>query len=133
MVFAESMPPDTGAPPTSAAAAGVPFAPSPWHIAHFAAKIGAPCAAVPLPAGRPVPSGRMLMSQGAISASEMRAPSPGDCASAAPEISASAAAMSLGVDMFDLPFAVHRPAREAVVVLVGKAEHVGRLPGLPAL
>src|SRR5262252_9322889 len=79
MVLVVSMPLVSGGPPTSAAAAGVPFAPSPWHIAHFAAKIGAPCAAVPLPGGRPVPSGRMLMSHAAMSASEIFAPRPGDC------------------------------------------------------
>src|SRR5262245_26723805 len=128
------MPFVSGGPPTSAAAAGVPFAPSPWHIAHFAAKTFAPCAAVPLPGGSPVPSGRMLMSQGAMSASVIFAPSPGGCANAALEARANAStARDLGVDMFHLPFAVHRPAREAVVVLVGEAERIRRLLGLSAL
>src|SRR5215471_21714425 len=104
MVLVVSMPLVSGGPPTSADAAGVPFAPSPWHIAHFAAKIGAPCAAVPLPAGSPVPSGRMLMSHAAISASEIFAPSPGDCADAAPQASVSvSSARGLSVDMFHLP------------------------------
>src|SRR5262252_1174900 len=134
MVLVVSMPLVSGGPPTSAAAAGVPFAPSPWHIAHFAAKIGAPFAAVPLPGGRPVPSGRMLMSQAAMSASEIFAPSPGDCAIAAPDPRTSArTASDLGVNMFHLPLAVDRPAREAVVVLVGEGERVRRLPGLAAL
>src|SRR5215467_6030715 len=134
MVLVVSIPPDRGGAPTSAVARGVPFAPSPWHIAHFAAKMGAPCAAVPLPGGRPVPSGRMLMSHAAISASEIFAPRPGDCADAAPQASVRvSSARGLSVDMFHLPLAVDRPAREAVVVLVGEREHVRRLLGLAAL
>src|SRR5262252_9355724 len=134
MVLVVSIPPDRGGAPTSADARGVPFAPSPWHIAHFAAKRGAPCAAVPLPVGRPVPSGRMLMSHAAISASEIFAPRPGDCADAAPQASASArTARGLCVDMFHLPLAVDRPAREAVVVLVGEGERIRRFLGLAAL
>src|SRR4029077_887624 len=133
MVLVVSMPPVRGGAPTSAAAAGVPFAPSPWHIAHFAAKIGAPCAAVPLPGGNPVPSGRMLMSQGAMSASEIFAPRPGGCAKAAPEHKRRAAVrMRSSVDMLHLPLGVHGPAREAVVVLVGKGERIRRLLGFPA-
>src|SRR5262249_3498629 len=134
MVLVVSMPFVSGGPPISAAAAGVPCAPSPWHIAHFAAKIGAPWAAVPLPAGRPVPSGRMLISQAAMSASEIFAPSPGGCAVAVPQARASArTARGLGVDMFHLPLAVDRPAREAVVVLVGERERARRLLRLAAL
>src|SRR5262252_2549356 len=133
MVLVVSIPPDRGGAPTSADARGVPFAPSPWHIAHFAAKRGAPCAAVPLPAGRPVPSGRMLMSHAAMSASEIFAPRPGDCAKAAPEQRRRAATRRSGVDMFHLPLAVHRPAREAVVVLVGESERIRRFLGLAAL
>src|SRR5215831_20428291 len=125
MVLVVSIPLVSGGPPTSADAAGDPFAPSPWHIAHFAAKMGAPCAAVPLPAGSPVPSGRMLMSQGAMSASEIFAPRPGDWAKAAAEPRRRAAAIRRScVDMFHLPLTVDRPAREAVVVLVGKRERV---------
>src|SRR5262252_8563824 len=134
MVLAVSIPLVSGAPPTSAPAAGVPFPPSPWHIAHFAAKRGAPWAAVPLPAGSPVPSGRMLMSQTAMSASEIFAPSPGDCADAAPQASASArTARGLCVDMLHLPLAVDRPARDAVVVLIGEGERIRRFLGLAAL
>src|SRR5262249_15089913 len=133
MVLVVSMPFVSGGAPTSADAAGVPFAPSPWHIAHFAAKIGVPLAAVPLPGGRPVPSGRMLMSQGAMSASVMRTPSPGESAIAAPEMSARTASSSLYVDMLHLPLAVDRPAREAVVVLVGERERIRRLLRLAAL
>src|SRR5215470_4189116 len=133
MVLVVSMPPVRGGAPTSADARGVPFAPSPWHIAHFAAKIGAPCAAVPLPAGRPVPSGRMLMSHAAISASEIFVPRPGDWAKAAPQQTKRAAAIvRSSVDMFHLPLAVDRPAREAVVVLVGEGERIRRLLGLAA-
>src|SRR5882672_2605169 len=134
MVLVVSMPLVSGAPPARIFPAGLPLPASPWHIAHLATKIGAPCAAVPLPAGKPVPSGRMLMSQAVMSASEIRAPSPGVCASAAPEPTRSAqTASGLSVDMFDLPFAVDRPTREAVVVLVGEAERIRRFLGLAAL
>src|SRR5256886_9802911 len=57
MVFGVSMPLVRGAPPNSGAGArGVPFPPSPWHVEHFSAKTRAPCVAVPLPGGSPVPS-----------------------------------------------------------------------------
>ena len=55
-VLAVSMPDVSGSPPTSAAAVP-PFAFSPWHTAHLAAKTFEPCSGVPLPGGRPVPSG----------------------------------------------------------------------------
>src|SRR6266550_3681766 len=75
MVLVASMPLVSGPPPTSAAARPpLPF--SPWHTAHLLAKMLAPTVGVPLPGGRPVPSGRMLMSQAAISASEMGVPNP---------------------------------------------------------
>src|SRR6476659_6922257 len=79
-VFAVSIPDVNGSPPTSAAALP-PFAFSPWHTEHLAAKIVEPCSGVPLPGGNPVPSGRMLMSHAATSASDIGFPSP--CANAA--------------------------------------------------
>src|SRR5215475_4375238 len=121
MVLVVSIPPDRGGAPTSAVARGVPFAPSPWHIAHFAAKIGAPCAAVPLPGGRPVPSGRMLMSHAAISPGSIGLPRFGPTAEAvpAPRPSATTTAKraSLRVNMFHLPIALDRPTGNAVEVL----------------
>src|SRR5215510_9110221 len=97
-----------GAPPTSAAAVP-PFPASPWQATHFCAKIFAPCAAVPLPGGRPPPSGEALMSQALMSASEIGCPRLGVCASAE-ETLRSAASANLGVDMADLAFRVDRPA-----------------------
>src|SRR5579862_4604284 len=44
----------------------------------------------------------------------------------------SAAAPGLNIDMLDLPGALDSPRREAVVMLVGKAEHVGHFLGLAA-
>src|SRR6267142_1024370 len=128
------MPPVSGAPPTSAAKTP-PLPLSPWHRAHFCAKIFAPCAGVPPPIGRPVPSGWMLMSHAAISAGSSGVPRFGPAAKAAPDPRASARAMagSLCVDMFHLPFAVNRPAGEAVVVLVREGQHVRDLLGLAAL
>ena len=46
---------------------------------------GRPCAAVPLPGGNPVPSGMMVMSQAAISASVIGLPSFGASAAIATE------------------------------------------------
>src|SRR4029450_7154392 len=82
--------------------------------------------AVPLPAGRPVPAGRMAMSHALRSASEIGLPRSGVSATAAGAAQANAiASRSLRVDMLDLPAAVDRPARRAVVVLVGKPKRVG--------
>src|SRR5712691_8538446 len=135
MVFGVSMPLVSGAPPNSGAGArGLPFAPSPWHGEHFSAKTRAPWTAVPLPGGRPVPSGITAMSQALMSVSEIGFPSLGVWASAAPEPQTSArkkARTRLGVDMFDLPIAADPPARDAVVVLVGERENIcNRLLGL---
>src|SRR6267143_6089282 len=97
----------------------------------------APCAGVPPPGGKPVPSGRMLMSQAARSAASIGLPRSGPAATAAPAPNASASAAAeieaLRVNMFHLPFAADPPAREAVVVLVRKAEHGRDIPGLAAL
>src|SRR5260221_2636231 len=128
------MPPVRGAPPTSAAKTP-PLPLSPWHRAHFCAKIFAPCAGVPPPIGRPVPSGWMLMSDGGMSAGWSGVPRFGPAAKAAPDPRPSARAMagSLCIDMLHLPFAVDRPAGEAVVVLVREGQHVRDLLGLAAL
>src|SRR5882762_5934140 len=128
------MPAVSGPPPTSAAKAP-PLPLSPWQRAHFCPKMRAPWAGVPPPGGSPVPSGMMLMSQAAISAGSMGVPRFDPAAKAAldPRPSARAMAGSLCVDMFHLPFAVDRPAGEAVVVLVRETQHVRDLLGLAAL
>src|SRR5882672_7346247 len=104
-------------------------------MAHFSTKIFAPSTAVPCPAGRPVPFGRIAMSHCWMSASEIGRPSLGDSASAAPAPSTTRrAASDLCVDMLDLPFVVDAPGRDAVVMLVGKGERGGdRHLGLAAL
>src|SRR6267378_2969948 len=135
MILGVSMPLVSGAPPNSGAGArGLPFPPSPWHAEHFSAKTRAPWTAVPLPGGRPVPSGITAMSQALMSASEIGFPSRGVWASAAPEPKASArtrATDGLSVNMFDLPVAGYPPAGDAVVVLVGEREKIrNRLLGL---
>src|SRR5438876_11144363 len=94
--------------------------------------MGAPCAGVPLPGGRPVPSGRMLMSQAAISAVSMGLPRLGPAARQ-PKLTAKIdrAAVSLCVDMAYRPGAADRPAGHAVVVLAregGGRRHFRRLP-----
>src|SRR5438552_17087719 len=94
--------------------------------------MGAPCAGVPLPGGRPVPSGRMLMSQAAISAASIGLPRLGP---AARQLKLTAkidrAAVSLCVDMAYRPGAADRPAGHAVVVLAregGDRRHFRTLP-----
>src|ERR1700733_1438360 len=77
------------------------------------------------------------MSQALMSASEICVPRCGvSAANAADEARTSAtrraAAPGLNVDMLDLPGALNSPRGEAVVVLVGKAEHVGHFLGLTA-
>src|SRR5271167_1760950 len=75
-----------------------------------------------------------LMSQGLMSASEIGLPRPGlSPASAGAEIASAmsaAPARTLDIDMFDLPAAVDRPCGQAVIVLVGEAEHVGHFLSL---
>src|SRR5260370_1389448 len=101
----------------------------------------APWAAVPLPGGRLVPWGSTVMFQLLMSASEIGLPRPGESAarpedavaSVSKRAAASASRRALRVDMFDLPLAVDAPAGEAVVVVVGEAEHVRHRFGLPAL
>src|SRR4026208_713623 len=87
----------------------------------------APCAAVPLPGGKPVPSGMAAISQAAISASGIALPRFGGSAAAAtgPNVRTSKAASNvLRVNMLDLPGAADAPAREAVVVLIGEPQRV---------
>src|SRR6202049_2483031 len=124
-------------PGALASAALLPPMPSlPWHASHFCAKMAAPCAAVPLPGGRPLPSGPILLSHSARSALLTGFPSPGpSAASAAPARSASgtASANRLSVDMLDLPFAVDGPARDDVHVAHRECGHRNVDLGLAAL
>src|SRR5262249_1632090 len=48
----------------------------PWHGAHFSSKTPLPIAAVPLPGGRPRPSGGMVRSQALISSLVGARPTP---------------------------------------------------------
>src|SRR5439155_8814560 len=84
----------------------------------------APWAGVPLPGGRPVPSGKILMSQAAISAGSIGLPRFGTWARATPVMiantSMAAKLEDLRVNMFDLPLRVDGPSRDAVVVLPWK-------------
>src|SRR5260370_35366203 len=96
-----------------------PLPPSPWQATHFSAEILAPCAAVPLPAGKPVPSGRMLMSHALILASEIGFSSPGDSAMAGCGAKAGASGSGegrLSIDMLDSSLLFCRPGRDRRVV-----------------
>src|SRR5215470_18821142 len=84
----------------------------------------APSAGVPLPPGSPVPSGRTLISQAAISAGLSGFPRFGACPRAALALNAIAkttthARMS-GIHMLHLPRPFDRPTRNRVVVLAWK-------------
>src|SRR5580704_15644188 len=119
-------------------AALVPPWPSlPWHASHFCAKMAAPWADVPLPDGRPLPSGPTLMSHVARSASLTGLPRPGRSAASAAPPSATAkattAARRLGVDMLDLPLVVGGPDRDHVHVPHGESRHRRVDLGLAAL
>src|SRR4051812_1379908 len=111
---------------------GVPRPPSPWQAEHLVTKIAAPCAAVPSPGGRPVPSARTSISQRAMSAGlpgfpRFRLPefAPAAKAVALPvrEKQTSAANTLLGVGMRHLPVRVHRPARDCVEMMVSERHH----------
>src|SRR5215468_1943055 len=88
-----------------------------------------PCAAVPPPGGNPLPSGPILISQSASSASLIGLPSPGRSAAAAvtapPRQSATdtATVKRLSVDMLDLPVVVRSPTRDHVHVAHRKCRH----------
>src|SRR5712671_2026928 len=93
----------------------------PWQTSHFCAKIAAPWAAVPLPGGRPLPSGPMLMSQSARSASVTFWPRPGPSAAIAvaansAKVSEAATVKPLRIGMLCLPIIVDRPARDHIHV-----------------
>src|SRR5215471_2017829 len=82
----------------------------------------APCAGVPAPGGKPVPSGAMLISHAAISAGSIGLPRPGPSADTAlaarQSASPTAGEILLGVNMPDLPGAVDAPAGDGVEMLV---------------
>src|ERR1700684_1653916 len=103
----------------------LPF--SPWQPEHFSAKIGAPCVGVPLPFGNPVPSGKMLMSHGAMVASSTGLPRLGVSASKAPPIEAmhteATKITCLNGNMLDLAVASHAPTGDRVVVLIVEAQN----------
>src|SRR5580765_6536980 len=107
---------------------------SPWQAEHLFWKIGAPCAGVPLPAGRPVPSGMMLMSQGAISASVIGLPRLGPSAANAPALTTrqAAAKTTSRIDMADFPLVIDGPAGDRVEMLAREGKHRGRCRGLSA-
>src|SRR5712692_8542468 len=101
--------------------------------------MAAPCDNVPLPGGRPLPSGPMLMSQSARSASLTGLPSPGRSAATAVAAPPSAsmrgmtAVRRLSVDMLELPFVVGGPARDDVHVPHREGGHRNVDLGLAAL
>src|SRR5215469_13497402 len=84
----------------------------------------APWAGVPAPAGKPVPSGWMLISQPAMSAASIGLPRLGPSPAAAPpakeSASQTAGIIPLRVGMLHLSGAVDRPAGDGIEVLVRK-------------
>src|SRR5262245_16340878 len=127
---------------TIAASPPLPF--SPWQAEHLAWKIGAPCTAVPLPAGRPVPSGKIVMSHGARSPGVIGWPrlgfrlfwfwlSAANTPTERPSAIDAAIAAILSVDMSDAPIRCDRPAGDRVYVLAREREDGRRRRGLATL
>src|SRR5579872_7415584 len=127
MVFCDAEMPTIFLSSSTSAFAMPPLPLSPWQAEHFSAKIGAPCAAVPLPFGKPVPSGRMLISQLAIEASSIGLPRCGVSASETLAVAASSRTAEkttgLSVDMLNLAARSNTPACDRVVMLVGEAQY----------
>src|SRR3954452_9358706 len=88
---------------------------------HFAAYTASPCFGVPLPGGRPTPSGPMLMSHAAIPSGVAARPRFGlSAVKAAVEAMArreAAIRRALRVDMLDLAFVGNGPGRNGVGVI----------------
>src|SRR5204863_1654276 len=78
-----------------------------------------PCLALPRPAGRPAPSGPMLMSQGAMSAGAIGCPNCGACAKAGETAMSTAAQKTapLRIHIARLPLFVDAPAGDRAVVI----------------
>src|ERR1700722_19879901 len=122
-----------GGPPIRRAARP-PLPLLPGQSAHCSPKTFAPSAALPLPGGRLLPSGRMLMSHAAKSFGLIGLPSRGLSArAAAPSASTRPAAIaSLRIDMLHLALGVDAPARHCIEVVAGESEHRRRLGGVAA-
>src|SRR6267143_2130911 len=129
MVVVDSSMPLTFLSSTNAGAAGAPLLrktpplpPSPWQSAQLSAKIAAPCAAVPLPGGKPAPLGSISMSHSARSAGVIGFPRFGLSPCAPPMARArvhdSDTKIALRVRMSDLPLGVDRPADDSVEMMV---------------
>src|SRR3981189_762573 len=90
--------------------------------------MASPSIAVPRPGGRPTPSGPMLMSHGAISASAIGCPNCGAWARAAygPVSIDMQTAMHLSVNIAGLPHLVDTPACDGVVVVDPTQAALGR-------
>src|SRR3954470_18735272 len=100
---------------------------------HFCAKIAAPCAAVPEPAGNPLPSGITVMFQAASSAGVMGLPRLGVSApNALVDAMSPAASIHLCIDMFHLAVAADRPARNRIEMLTRECADVRRPRSLAA-
>src|SRR5712691_5209359 len=100
--------------------------------------MAAPWPGVPLPGGSPAPSGAMLMSQSARSASVTSLPSPGvSAAIATPAVSTNAnetkSAKLLRIHMLGLPFVVDGPTRDDIHVPHREGGHRDVDLGLAAL
>src|SRR3954451_17508661 len=91
-------------PRTRAGALSVPSPLVPWHLAPKRSKRSFPCAIVPLPGGKPAPSGAISISQPAISSGLAGCPKP-KC--------------PLGVDIAYLSIGRDGPGLDGVVVIEG--------------
>src|SRR5215467_1155476 len=123
MVFTGVLLASVPRPPTSRSF-GCPAPRAPWQAWHFCSYTRAPAAAVPLPGGKPAPSGPTLMSQPAICAGVASRPRFGPSIvvvvtprpAQPPTTSASARATRSRVDMLHLAVRRHAPGLDAVEV-----------------
>src|SRR5215831_18858494 len=123
MVFTGGLSPGSEPWPPTRRSFGVPAPFSPWQAWHFAEKTASPCLTVPLPGGRPAPSGPMLMSQEARSSGEIGLPRLGLCCANAGDASArstagAAATRNLRIDIFHLAIAGDGPGLDHVVMVI---------------
>src|SRR5215471_3673327 len=123
MVFTGGFSPGSEPWPPTRRSFGVPAPFSPWQAWHFAEKTASPCLTVPLPGGRPAPSGPMLMSQEPRSSTEIGLPRLGLCCwanasgASAKRTAGAAATRNLRIDIFHLAIACDGPRLDHVVMV----------------
>src|SRR5450432_543124 len=89
---------------------------APWHAAQFSSKITLPCATVPLPSGKPLPSGRTSISHAFISSGDAGRPKSTALAGDETMPATTAAKTVLGKDIANPPRRIDAPGLLRIVV-----------------